>query len=121
MGAGRKKGVPNKTTIIRATRLRQLEIDGHDPITFFSDLLRNKSFPIEMRFAAAKELAPFMRPRLAAIEAVTGGKTHEQRLDEIRALLAEPDPELPVLELTAQRVPSEPQGGGSKDGGGEGG
>jgi NAD(P)-dependent dehydrogenase (short-subunit alcohol dehydrogenase family) len=53
---------------------------GKDPISFFADLLRNEEAPLDLRFQAAKELAPFVHPKLASVEARIGGQTHEDRL-----------------------------------------
>jgi hypothetical protein len=48
---------------------------------------------MELRFEAAKELLPFMHPKLASIEARTGGMTHEDRLAEYYAMLDEERPD----------------------------
>lgn len=90
---GRKAGTPNKRTIERRTALQAIRASGKDPISFFADLLANEDLPIELRFQAAKELAPYMHPRLSAVEAVNGAKTHEQRLDELTRMIAEHDVE----------------------------
>ena len=60
---------------------------GECPLTFFAQLLRTETNPIELRFAAAQELLPYMHPRLARVESRVGGKTHEQRLEEAKRLL----------------------------------
>lgn len=83
---GRKKGTPNKSTLAQRTVVAKLRASGKDPITFFSDLLRNERAPLELRFQAAKELAPYMHPKLSSIESRTGGKTHEDRLEELRRM-----------------------------------
>jgi hypothetical protein len=56
-------------------------------MTFFAEILRNQDAPLELRFAAAKQLAPFMHTKLASIEARSGGKTHEDRLTAYREML----------------------------------
>ena len=83
---GRKKGSKNKCTVERAKTIEAIKASGKDPLTFFSQILQNETAPLDLRFAAAKELAPFMHPRLASIEARTGGKTHEDRLEELRRM-----------------------------------
>ena len=83
---GRQKGTPNKKTAERAKLIEHLKFSGKDPVTFFAEILRNESAPLDLRFAAAKELAPFMHPKLASIEARTGGKTHEDRLEELQRM-----------------------------------
>jgi hypothetical protein len=60
--------------------LQELRATGKDPIAFFADILRNEDAPLELRFQAAKELAPYSHPKLASIEARTGGQSHEVRL-----------------------------------------
>ena len=45
-----------------------------------ADILQNEANPLELRFEAASELLPYMHPKLASIEARTGGVTHEDRL-----------------------------------------
>jgi thiamine biosynthesis lipoprotein ApbE len=54
-----------------------------------ADLLRNESAPLDLRFQAAKELAPFVHSKLASVESRTGGRTHEDRLEAARKLLSD--------------------------------
>jgi hypothetical protein len=88
---GRQKGTPNKKTAERAKIIAAITASGKDPITFFADLLRNESAPLDLRFAAAKELAPYVHPKLASIEARVGGTTHEERLERLRRMLDDAD------------------------------
>ena len=88
---GRKKGSRNKRTLERAKAIEAIKASGNDPISFFADLLRNESAPLDLRFQAAKELAPFVHPKLSSIEARSGGKTHEERLAELRRMKAAKD------------------------------
>jgi hypothetical protein len=83
---GRQKGTPNKRTAERQAAIAVIKASGRSPMAFFADLLGNEQAPLELRFQAAKELAPFMHPRLASVESRTGGKTHEQRLEELQAM-----------------------------------
>ena len=89
---GRKKGTPNKRTQERRAIIAAIRACGKDPLTFFADLLKNEKAPLDLRFAAAKELLPLMHPKLASIEARTGGLAHEDRLEEYRRMLDEPEP-----------------------------
>jgi hypothetical protein len=57
----------------------------------FSDLLRNEEVPLDLRFQAAKELAPFVHPKLASVESRTGGKTHEERLEALMKMAEDED------------------------------
>src|SRR5262245_18975745 len=88
---GRQKGTPNKRTAERQAALAAIKASGKSPMAFFADLLGNEQAPVELRFQAAKELAPYVHPRLASIESRSGGKTHEDRLEELRKLLDEDD------------------------------
>jgi hypothetical protein len=82
-------GTPNKRTAALRAAIADLLGPGSDPRTFFAAILRNAGAPLELRFAAAKALAPFMHPKLSSIEARTGGKTHEDRLREAQRLLSD--------------------------------
>jgi len=84
---GRQKGTPNKNNVERARLIAQLKVDGKDPVSFFSSILKNEDAPLDLRFAAAKELAPYAHPKLASVEARIGVKSHEDRLEELQAML----------------------------------
>jgi hypothetical protein len=86
---GRKRGTPNKRTAERQAAIEVIKASGTSPMAFFADLLGNEQAPLELRFQAAKELAPFVHPKLASIEARTGGPSHEQRLEELQKMLDE--------------------------------
>jgi len=64
-GAGRKKGSRNKRTAEMQARIRA---SGMDPLTFMISVMRNINAPLELRFEAAKQAAPFVHPKLSAIE-----------------------------------------------------
>lgn len=91
---GRRAGTPNKKTVERQRAIEVIRASGKDPISFFADLLRNEGAPLDLRFQAAKELAPYVHPKLASIEARTGGMTHEDRLEQVRKLLEEAESSL---------------------------
>lgn len=80
---GRKKGTPNKLTVEKRKLLQQLCPNSETPIELWLHLLRNPDTPIEMRLTVARDVAPYMHPKLASIEARSGGATHEQRLEEL--------------------------------------
>jgi hypothetical protein len=88
-GSGRRKGSLNKKTLERRALMAAVRASGESPLTFFAQLLRTETNPIELRFAAARELLPYMHPRLASVESRVGGKTHEQRLEETKRLLSD--------------------------------
>jgi len=68
-----------------------MAINGKYPITFFSQILQDPNAPYQERKDAAKELLPYYHPKLASVEARTGGKTHEDRLEELKKLLSDDD------------------------------
>src|SRR5215813_5630431 len=88
---GRRKGTPNKRTAERQVAIAAITASGKSPMSFFADLLGNEQAPLELRFQAAKELAPYVHPRLASIESRTGGMTHEDRLAELAKLASDDD------------------------------
>lgn len=67
-GAGRKRG-----TVAEATRVRKdiataaLE-SGLTPLDYMLQILRDEAQEQSARFTAAKEAAPYVHPRLAAVE-----------------------------------------------------
>lgn len=89
---GRRPGAKNKKTLVVEQQIKALLPDGTDPITFFTQVLRDKTAPYEVRERAAEKLAPYVHPKLASIEARTGGKTHEQRLAELQGMVEDDDP-----------------------------
>ncbi len=62
---GRKKGVPNKVTLEREREIRQ---SGLTPLEYMLSLMRNEANTTETRFEAAKAAAPYVHPKLAAVE-----------------------------------------------------
>jgi hypothetical protein len=84
---GRQKGTPNKRTVERQAAIATIKASGKSPMAFFADLLANEEAPLDLRFQAAKELAPFVHPKLASTESRSGGMSHEDRLAELEKLL----------------------------------
>jgi hypothetical protein len=66
-----------------------MKVDRSDPLTFFMSVMRNPDAPYEEVKAAARELLPYTRPKLSSVEARIGGKTHEDRLEELERMAAE--------------------------------
>jgi hypothetical protein len=64
-GAGRQKGTPNKTT---AQRQAEIAAAGITPLDYMLELLRDTAKPDDIRFEAAKAAAPYVHPKLAAVE-----------------------------------------------------
>lgn len=75
---GRKKGTPNKKTVIK----RQLEAvkasaapgDLLTPLQFMLSVVNNKKMPMRFRGDMAKNAAPYVHPKLVAITAKTTNK-----------------------------------------------
>ncbi len=82
-GAGRKAGLPNKKT---AQRTAEIEASGLTPLDYMLAILRDETLSTEDRFEAAKAAAPYVHPKLAAVEH-SGGlhMTHEDALAELDA------------------------------------
>jgi hypothetical protein len=64
-----------------------MKVDRTDPMAFFISVMRNPDAPFEEVKAAARELFPYTHPKLASIEARSGGQTHEDRLEQLHKLL----------------------------------
>jgi hypothetical protein len=84
---GRKAGTPNRITQAHREVLQKMKVDRSDPLSFFLSILRNPDTPFEEARVAAKEALPYCSPRLASIEARSGGPSHEDRLEELHRLL----------------------------------
>ena len=90
---GRQKGSLNKRTIALRKAIMELQPSGDDLMTFYLELLRNKAAPLDVRKKAASQLMPYMHPKLTSIEARAGGMGHEERLEMLRAMLADANAE----------------------------
>jgi hypothetical protein len=64
-GAGRPVGATTRKTREIAERAAK---DGLTPLEYFMTILRNEKAPDAERFAAAKEAAPYIHPKLAAVQ-----------------------------------------------------
>jgi hypothetical protein len=78
---GRPKGSANKATAAKAA---EIAASGLTPLDFMLSILRDKGSELAARFEAAKAAAPYVHPRLAAVEH-SGDMTlhHEDALDEL--------------------------------------
>lgn len=86
-GAGRKKGTRNKAN---AAREKAIAESGLTPLDYLLSVMRDETEEPTMRMDAAKAAAPFVHPKLAAIEH-TGEMTltHEQALAELETVTKE--------------------------------
>lgn len=65
--AGRKRGAVNKATAIRQEMYAKAAAEGESPLEFMLRVMRT-SADESQRFEAAKAAAPYVHPRLAAVE-----------------------------------------------------
>jgi hypothetical protein len=81
-GAGRPKGARGKKTLQREVALAAIKASGTDPLQFWADILANEE-ALPLRFAAAKELAPYKHPRLSSLQANVKSEGVRDFLDRI--------------------------------------
>lgn len=67
-GAGRKKGSVSKLTEVRQDMIARATAKGITPLEFMLEVLRDPTQDFAARFDAAKSAAPYVHPRLAAVE-----------------------------------------------------
>jgi hypothetical protein len=67
-GAGRKPGERNKIKRMPSDVKAAIIAAGDDPVEFMIGLMKCEDLDLSARFAAAKEAAPYIRPRLAHTE-----------------------------------------------------
>ncbi len=67
-GAGRKKGAVSKATAARKALIEEALNQGLTPLDYMLQVLRDPTQEKHVRLDAAKSAAPYMHPRLAAIE-----------------------------------------------------
>ena len=70
-GAGRRKGTgPTRLgkTSERVAVAKRALTEGLNPLDYMLSILRDENLEQKERFAAAKEAAPYVHPRLAAVE-----------------------------------------------------
>ena len=65
---GRQKGVPNKrTAFVRQAADLALQ-SGDTPLDYLLSVMRDGEAPVEQRLEAAKAAAPYVHPKLSAID-----------------------------------------------------
>lgn len=81
MGAGRKRGEPNKRT---AEIQKAIEATGITPLEYMLGIMRNPLAEEHQRMDAAKSAAPYVHAKLSSIEMnATVTQSHEAGLDEL--------------------------------------
>jgi hypothetical protein len=82
-GAGRKVGAPNKAT---AARQAEVAASGVTPLDYMLAVMRDDSIAPDRRDDMAKAVAPYVHPKLAAIDhSGSLNIIHETALDELDA------------------------------------
>ncbi len=64
-GAGRKKGSRNKATVAREAAVKA---SGVAPLEFLIECMRDEAAPQAERIECAKAAAPYVHPKLSAVE-----------------------------------------------------
>lgn len=67
-GSGRKRGAVSKATAARQALIEEASKEGLTPLEYMLQVLRNDAEEKSVRLDAAKSAAPYMHPRLAAVE-----------------------------------------------------
>ena len=86
-GAGRKKG-PSAPTRQRIAVAERALLSGVTPLDYMLSILRDEANDKAERFAAAKECAPYIHPRLASVEANVKVSEHEDNVRQLHAAAA---------------------------------
>lgn len=81
-GAGRPKGKPNKANFARQAKIAA---EGITPLDYMLEVLRAEDKTHAERMDAAKAAAPYVHPKLAAVEhsGLVNVVNHEAALDEL--------------------------------------
>ena len=81
---GRKKGTPNKATAAKAA---EIAASGGTPLDYMLKVMRDPGLEPDMRLDAAKSAAPYVHPKLAAIELTgkDGGPIQTESISDIEA------------------------------------
>lgn len=84
-GSGRKKGSVSEATRKRTEMAEAALTGGITPLEYMLGILRDEFADPKDRFAAAKECAPYVHPRLAAVEH-SGEMTisHEDAIEQLK-------------------------------------
>jgi hypothetical protein len=72
--AGRPKGSRDKG---KAAIAALTALGGETPIALWTSVLTNKEAPLELRLAVARDLAPYVHPKLSSTEAKVAIATHD--------------------------------------------
>lgn len=83
-GSGRKKGTVSEATKERRRLAYEAKKNGITPLEYMLSILRDETADRKERFVAAKEAAPYIHPRLSAVEHSGEMKiSHEEALEQL--------------------------------------
>lgn len=68
---------------ISQRELRKAEELGYSPVEFLLNVMNNEHEPMGRRVEAAKAAAPFIHPRLSAVDSTHDLASHEEALKEL--------------------------------------
>lgn len=83
---------PTKMRIAVAERALQ---SGLTPLDYMLGILRDETKDEKDRFAAAKEAAPYLHPRLSSVEANVKVSEHEEAVKSLHAVINSDEHERP--------------------------
>lgn len=90
-GSGRKKGTVGEATKLRVAVAEKALRSGLTPLDYMLSILRDETRDEKERFAAAKEAAPYLHPRLASVEANVKISEHEEAVRSLAAVVTSND------------------------------
>ncbi|MCC0013684.1 MAG: hypothetical protein H6877_10245 [Rhodobiaceae bacterium] len=87
---GRRPGTPNKAS---SQREADIKASGLTPLEYMLGVLRDENMTPESRFEAAKAAAPYVHPKLAAVEHTgkDGGPIEVARIERVIVDPGHPD------------------------------
>lgn len=92
----RTQGALNKRTRAAFHAVKDGDLDEHgisSPIHYLLGVMRNNKKPDALRIEAAKSVAPYLQPKLSAVEFTNSnpdeGKTEAELMNDLRRLIGE--------------------------------
>ncbi len=104
VGAGRKKGIPNRAS---AAREAAIAASGLTPLEYMLETMRDKKKPLELRLDMAKAAAPYVHPRLSSVEQAVLMDSPER--PSITVTFVEPNRSAPETEEVLPAIKLQPK------------
>jgi hypothetical protein len=107
-GAGRKQGSANRRTRAIADAA---SVSGITPLEWMLTVIRDENADVRRRDEMAKAAAPYMHPRLTAVERLSKdeGPTHRPIHVEVTYVPGGPDPDLPTAAIEDETLTRDAQ------------